>query len=136
MAVFGELTDEVSQKSRYAKWRAAYIVKCVKNGDQPLPPETDDLEEEPTPASDHLSPNPSDTGLAGGPNQAGWPASTGFAPEPAPVAPQPAPSVRPPPVAPRTSVFHEQPSPVGAVTAMSEQNSFSLNQFPILRQHV
>ena len=37
-AVFGELSDELAQKSKYAKWRAAYIIKCVKSGEKPLPP--------------------------------------------------------------------------------------------------
>lgn len=38
-AVFGELSDELVQKSKYAKWRAAYIIKCIKSGEKPLPPE-------------------------------------------------------------------------------------------------
>lgn len=38
-AVFGELSDELVQKSKYAKWRAAYIIKSIKAGEKPLPPE-------------------------------------------------------------------------------------------------
>ncbi|XP_015784952.1 vacuolar protein sorting-associated protein VTA1 homolog [Tetranychus urticae] len=37
--VFGEVSEEVSQKSKYAKWRAAYITRCIRNGETPLPPE-------------------------------------------------------------------------------------------------
>lgn len=47
LAVFGDLTDEVTQKSRYAKWRAAYIVKCIKSGDKPLPPDAEEDENQP-----------------------------------------------------------------------------------------
>jgi hypothetical protein len=54
LAVFGDLTDEVLQKSKYAKWRAAYISKCIKNGDAPLPPETEESDNQPE-ESDHLS---------------------------------------------------------------------------------
>lgn len=38
-AVFGQLSEELAQKSKYAKWRAAYIIKCIKSGERPLPPE-------------------------------------------------------------------------------------------------
>lgn len=38
-AVFGELSEELAQKSKYGKWRAAYIIKCIKSGEKPLPPE-------------------------------------------------------------------------------------------------
>lgn len=51
MGVFGELSDEIVQKSKYAKWRAAYISKCLKNGDKPLPPETEEGQDEATNSS-------------------------------------------------------------------------------------
>ena len=38
-AVWSELSEDLSQKSKYAKWRAAYIIKCVKSNEKPLPPE-------------------------------------------------------------------------------------------------
>lgn len=37
--VFGDTSEEVAQKSKYAKWRAAYITRCIKNGETPLAPE-------------------------------------------------------------------------------------------------
>lgn len=37
MMTFGDLTDEVQQNRKYAKWKAAYIHKCLKNGEQPQP---------------------------------------------------------------------------------------------------
>lgn len=41
-AVFGEVSEELLQKSKYSKWRAAYIIKCIKNNEQPLPPEDEE----------------------------------------------------------------------------------------------
>ena len=37
MKVFGEPTPEVVQRKKYAKWKAAYIHNCLKNGEQPIP---------------------------------------------------------------------------------------------------
>lgn len=37
LTVFGELTEEVTQNRKYAKWKAAYINKCLKNGETPVP---------------------------------------------------------------------------------------------------
>lgn len=37
MAVFGPITDEVAKRSKYAKFKAAYIQKCLKNGETPHP---------------------------------------------------------------------------------------------------
>lgn len=36
LAVFGELTDEAQHNRRYAKWKAAYIHNCLKNGETPI----------------------------------------------------------------------------------------------------
>lgn len=33
---FGELSDDISEKRKYAKWRAAYIHNCLKNGEEPI----------------------------------------------------------------------------------------------------
>jgi len=37
MLVFGELTPENQQARKYAKWKAAYIHNCLKNGETPQP---------------------------------------------------------------------------------------------------
>lgn len=37
MAVFGPLTEEITQKAKYAKFKAAYIQKCLKAGQTPKP---------------------------------------------------------------------------------------------------
>lgn len=37
LTTFGELTDEVQQNCKYAKWKAAYIHNCLRNGEMPVP---------------------------------------------------------------------------------------------------
>jgi len=37
LQTFGELTDEAIQNRKYAKWKAAYIHNCLKNGETPVP---------------------------------------------------------------------------------------------------
>ncbi|EDV20565.1 uncharacterized protein TRIADDRAFT_31759 [Trichoplax adhaerens] len=37
LTLFGELTDEVQRNKKYAKWKAAYIAKCLKSGEAPIP---------------------------------------------------------------------------------------------------
>jgi len=37
MEIFGEPTDEIAQHKKYAKWKAAYIHNCLKNGETPIP---------------------------------------------------------------------------------------------------
>ncbi|KAK0172052.1 hypothetical protein PV328_005421 [Microctonus aethiopoides] len=37
LTIFGELSEEASQNRKYAKWKAAYIHNCLKNGDSPIP---------------------------------------------------------------------------------------------------
>lgn len=37
MAVFGPLEEEVTKKAKYAKFKAAYIQKCLKTGQTPKP---------------------------------------------------------------------------------------------------
>ncbi|KAF7997616.1 hypothetical protein HCN44_006187 [Aphidius gifuensis] len=36
MSTFGELTEEVIQNRKYAKWKATYIHNCLKNGQTPI----------------------------------------------------------------------------------------------------
>lgn len=47
ITTFGELSEEAKQNQKYAKWKAAYIHNCLKNGETPhagpLPSEDDDL---------------------------------------------------------------------------------------------
>ncbi|XP_055528851.1 vacuolar protein sorting-associated protein VTA1 homolog [Wyeomyia smithii] len=50
LQTFGELTEEVTQNRKYAKWKASYIHNCLKNGETPVPgpmkTEDDELENE------------------------------------------------------------------------------------------
>lgn len=118
---FGTLSEDIFSKRKYAKWKAAYIHNCLKNGEKPLPgPPTernllgdsdeDEDEDEATPG-----PTPRDSGAPGpinpsippaqpflpnvpvGPDQGNFPfiPQPTFTPEPA--APQPAPVPQPAP---------------------------------------
>uniref|UniRef100_A0A8C4NP75 Vesicle (multivesicular body) trafficking 1 n=1 Tax=Eptatretus burgeri TaxID=7764 RepID=A0A8C4NP75_EPTBU len=37
LSLFGELSDELMEKQRYARWKATYIHTCLKNGETPIP---------------------------------------------------------------------------------------------------
>ena len=37
LTTFGELSEEAMQNRKYAKWKAAYIHNCLKNGQTPMP---------------------------------------------------------------------------------------------------
>ncbi|XP_034238113.1 vacuolar protein sorting-associated protein VTA1 homolog [Thrips palmi] len=37
LTTFGELSEEIQQNRKYAKWKAAYIHNCLKNGETPVP---------------------------------------------------------------------------------------------------
>ncbi|XP_063532717.1 vacuolar protein sorting-associated protein VTA1 homolog [Cydia strobilella] len=59
LTTFGDLTDEAVQNRKYAKWKAAYIHNCLKNGEAPVPGPIQDEEQDddsevtnPAPASD------------------------------------------------------------------------------------
>lgn len=36
MTVFGELNEDLANNRKYAKWKAAYIHKCLSNGETPV----------------------------------------------------------------------------------------------------
>lgn len=67
---FGELTEEVTQNRKYAKWKASYIHNCLKNGETPVPgpmkTEDDEFENELA----NLGPGPSGANEAAGPSNA------------------------------------------------------------------
>lgn len=47
LTTFGELTDEITNNRKYAKWKAAYIHNCLKNGETPKPgPQSEMTDEE------------------------------------------------------------------------------------------
>lgn len=37
LSTFGEVSEEITNNCKYAKWKAAYIHNCLKNGETPLP---------------------------------------------------------------------------------------------------
>lgn len=37
LITFGDLTEEIARNCKYAKWKAAYIHNCLKNGETPIP---------------------------------------------------------------------------------------------------
>lgn len=36
LSVFGELNEDLVKNKKYAKWKAAYIHNCLKNGETPV----------------------------------------------------------------------------------------------------
>ncbi|XP_043193467.1 vacuolar protein sorting-associated protein VTA1 homolog isoform X1 [Amphibalanus amphitrite] len=124
---FGELSVEVQEQRKYAKWKAAYIHNCLKNGEQPQPGPAgggDDEAEgdvslsvpsqpqepgpsEPHPVGFHQPQDPAHSAYqppaAPGPYQ---PAPTPYQPAPTPHHPPPAaqtPTPAPPAPAPRAA---------------------------------
>lgn len=46
LTVFGELSEDIVKNRKYAKWKAAYIHNCLKNGEVPVPgPQSNNDEE-------------------------------------------------------------------------------------------
>lgn len=43
---FGPLDEDFKGKRKYAKWKAAYIHNCLKNGETPLPGPAENLEDD------------------------------------------------------------------------------------------
>ncbi|ELT88009.1 hypothetical protein CAPTEDRAFT_178049 [Capitella teleta] len=37
LSTFGELSEDIQDNRKYAKWKAAYIHNCLKNGETPVP---------------------------------------------------------------------------------------------------
>lgn len=35
--VFGDVSEEIVNTQKYAKWKATYIHNCIKNGETPVP---------------------------------------------------------------------------------------------------
>jgi len=37
LSVFGEIPEDIAKRVKYAKWKAIYISRCLKNGETPVP---------------------------------------------------------------------------------------------------
>ncbi|XP_041975974.1 vacuolar protein sorting-associated protein VTA1 homolog [Aricia agestis] len=101
LTTFGELTDEAAQNRKYAKWKAAYIHNCLKNGETPVPGPMQSEE-----GGTESEGNPGDMGSS---DAANTPPSIGFPP----VDPTPPPSVP-------TSFNNSLPDPNAALRAASQ----------------
>lgn len=67
LLTFGELSEEALHNRKYAKYKAAYIHNCLKNGETPIPGPFPDDEESSEPGGDAAGGNTED-GAAGGSN--------------------------------------------------------------------
>ncbi|XP_067675017.1 vacuolar protein sorting-associated protein VTA1 homolog [Haliotis asinina] len=87
LTVFGELSEDIEKNKKYAKWKAAYIHRCLKNGETPIPgPMAEDGEE--GLAAGGGSPQPGTSGMSSSGNMENslyTPSSGSFAP---PTTPQ------------------------------------------------
>lgn len=68
LTTFGDLTDEAAQNRKYAKWKAAYIHNCLKNGETPVPgpmqsEEGDENAEGSSPSDGQSAPAPGPTDM-------------------------------------------------------------------------
>ncbi|KAL8588184.1 hypothetical protein ACOMHN_063580 [Nucella lapillus] len=71
MSTFGELSEDIDKNQKYAKWKAAYIHKCLKNGETPMPGPLAEEGEEVGAIGFDMQPGPSYN--APGPSSAGPP---------------------------------------------------------------
>ncbi|XP_069141119.1 vacuolar protein sorting-associated protein VTA1 homolog isoform X2 [Argopecten irradians] len=102
LSVFGEPSEDIEKNKKYAKWKAAYIHKCLKNGETPIAgPMKEEGEEEdegaiggtPAPSSASLLPGPSSHSTEPGP-------TPGYPPPQQPSYPPPQQPSYPPPQQP------------------------------------
>lgn len=118
LQTFGELTEEVTQNRKYAKWKASYIHNCLKNGETPVPgPMKSEEDEELDNELQNLVPGPSNPPDQPGPSnqQAPYP-PVGFNSFPAP-----GPPISPgPPSGPTNFTTNDPFSNVKAPTPPSE----------------
>ncbi|KAL1454950.1 hypothetical protein WDU94_009077 [Cyamophila willieti] len=70
LQTFGDVSDDIEQNKKYAKWKAAYIHNCLKSGETPVPgpPESGEGSEGPSIPSGP-SESPSTTNLPSPPRQ-------------------------------------------------------------------
>lgn len=87
---FGDLSEEATDKRKYAKYKAAYIHTCLKNGETPIPgPPNEGGEGE----SDDNNAEPSTSGNDG--SEASSPPQAPTEPEPSNMDPSDPPPVNP-----------------------------------------
>ncbi|XP_061709778.1 vacuolar protein sorting-associated protein VTA1 homolog [Cydia pomonella] len=125
LTTFGDLTDEAAQNRKYAKWKAAYIHNCLKNGETPVPGPIQEGEQNedseatnPTPSSD-----PAPAAASGFPQVPGFSQVPGLPQVPGfsqvPGLPQ-VPGASPAPATPPSSLGSSLPDPNLAMRAASQ----------------
>jgi len=101
LATFGELSEEIEKSRKYAKWKAAYIHNCLKNGETP---HAGPLEEEGGPGEGYGDFNSGPVGggssSGGNPSHSNSSSESGHTPAPIPRSspqcpPQPSPYSQP-----------------------------------------
>ncbi|GLH12491.1 Putative vacuolar protein sorting-associated protein VTA1 [Gryllus bimaculatus] len=90
LQTFGELTEEIMQNRKYAKWKAAYIHNCLKNGETPIP----------GPIQDENNPEDDELGAVGGNTLEGGAGSSNPLGFYSPPPDQPSPYMPPPSASP------------------------------------
>lgn len=112
LGCFGEISEDIQKNRKYAKWKAAYIHKCLKNGETPEPgPLGGEDGEEGLAPSINLQPGPSSPPypMNNLPTPSNQPPQVGaFAP---PTTPQDPPQI---PQQPSPSQSYYQPTPAPA----------------------
>ncbi|KAI8602531.1 Vta1 like-domain-containing protein [Dissophora ornata] len=80
LKVFGDIDSEVEEKIKYSKWRAAEIVKAIRDGRQPAPPPGAEKPREPSLSSTDMDAAGLESLDAGSTNSGGNVNSTTFSP--------------------------------------------------------
>lgn len=135
MAVFGPLTDEINKRAKYAKFKAAYIQKCLKSGQTPKPGpiEGSDLEGDGAPSAGE--PTNLNYPPVQPPKVPDEPPRRNSLPKPDPfiLTPSSPPQARPPvppttPNQPPASSYLNEPGRPVPTTPSSANNSFNSSQ--------
>lgn len=103
LLTFGELSEEALHNRKYAKYKAAYIHNCLKNGETPIPGPFPDDEDSSEPGGDAAGGN-TEEGAAGGSNDGAGTSATSPEDSPTELKPedeQPVQPSSPSPPAPR-----------------------------------
>ncbi len=118
LQVFGELTPENAHARKYAKWKAAYIHNCLKNGETPVPGPAEGLED------------PEMGGAVGGVDVSAPPPPPAEEWQEPQIKPTPTPRTIPSPNAPIPDALPPQPevTPSGSGTNERKLNAHQVSQ--------
>lgn len=123
LLTFGELSEEALHNRKYAKYKAAYIHNCLKNGETPIPGPFPDDEDSTELGGDAAAGGNNEDGAAGGSNDGAETSATPPEDSPAELKPEddqpvqpsspspPAPRITPPTAEEVLQNPHKLPSP-------------------------